>query len=71
MLWFNQRALLTDDLASELKLLVTVPKLLLYSSYAFATVGTILILTGLILILNPNWKKDEGEQLINNNSDAN
>lgn len=64
MLWFTQRALLTEDLASQLELLLVVKNIGAYTSYGFIGIGALISLIGVLILLLPNWRQNEGEPLI-------
>lgn len=65
MLWFNQRAALTEDLAGMLKMLLVLPNLGTYTSYGVIGIGSLLLLIGLLLISFNKNNDTEGEELIN------
>lgn len=64
MLWFRQLASLNDELASDVKFALLLPKLGLYIAYGIGGLCAILLLCGIVLIVREYWSDEERMSLI-------
>lgn len=67
VLWFNQHAIISEDLANQAKLLIMLPTVGEGVGYGFIGIACILVLVGAFLVVRQRMKGSEEEQLLNVN----
>lgn len=55
MMWFTQRAAITEDLAGQVRTLVIAPGLGVYVAYGVGALGVILLLVSVVLTATNSW----------------
>lgn len=62
--WFENRVELTSDYASQVKLVIVLRHLGVYTGVGFGGIGLFLLLTTAVLTFHKSWKDTEGERLL-------
>lgn len=68
MLWFENTAELSEDLANEGKLLLVMPSVGQNTGYGLIGIGCLLLVTFSVLTYRKGWRGTDSEQLISQDS---
>lgn len=63
-MWFNQRVELSEDLADDVKLIVSFQTIGMGILFGLAGIGALMLFVGIMLTIRHGWKGAEGEQLL-------
>jgi len=68
MLWFRQSATLTSDYASQVKVLLVLPSVALYTGYGLLLIGLFILCISAIITCRRAWKEPDTEELLSEKS---
>lgn len=70
MVWVEQRASISESLASQIKMLLIVPALGTGSGFVIMGIGLLLLIVGALLHLRKGWHVNDKTPLINDQNET-